>query len=370
MTTKVTASSKLTVLFTADAPSTQDLVGVNFISTVDDSGTGYAAQATTEGNGDGDAGDLNSWTVTTSYVAVGSCPAPSVVFSDGFESGDLSAWDSSFTATGDTIGASTVEVNTGTYSVRGETDSVADARAYITKDFTGETTIVVQAYIYLDPAFSVSGNTEILYFNEASQVLATEIKSDLTLSVWNQVASESYDGTTTITKGVWHVVQMEAVINGTTSEARLWLDGNLEVEQTGIDLGLNAITRLNAVRFWSQVDTEANIVYFDDFVLCDQPMTASDPAVTSAVAEISPNNVTTSSTGNSFSYDIQAIMLGGDTGVDRVTITVPVSFGAPTVTDVEVDGTPVAYTDNTAGNAISVDLTTKVTVQQQDHRAL
>ena len=195
--------------------------------------------------------------------------------------------------------------------------------------------------------------------------LATLIKSDLTLHLWNQVAGAAYAGTTTITKGVWHVVQMEAVINGTTSEARLWLDGNLEVEQTGIDLGLNAITRFNAVRYWSAVGTEANIVYFDDFVLCDQPMTASDPAVTSAVAEISPNDVTTSSTANAFSYDIQATMLGGDTGVNRVTITVPVSFGAPTVTDVEVDGTPVAYTDNTAGNAISVDLTTKVTASSR-----
>jgi hypothetical protein len=210
LTTKVTASSKITVLFTADAPTTQDLVGVDFISTVDDAGTGYAAQASTEGNGDGDAGDMNSWTVTTSFVAVGSCPAPNVVFADGFESGDLSAWDGSTTATGDTIGASTVQVNSGTYSVRGETDTVADARAYITKDFAGETTIVVQAYFYLDPAFSVSGNAEILYFNEASQVLATLIKPDMTLSVWNHVTSENYAGTTTVTKGAWHVVEMEA----------------------------------------------------------------------------------------------------------------------------------------------------------------
>ncbi|HSG98023.1 MAG TPA: DUF2341 domain-containing protein, partial [Woeseiaceae bacterium] len=84
-------------------------------------------------------------------------------------------------------------------------------------------------------------------------------------------------------------------------------------------------------------------------------------AVTSAIAEISPTNVTTSSTGNSFTYDIQATIGGGDTGVDRVTITVPGTFGAPTVTDVQDDGVSVAYTDNTVGNAISVDLTTKIT---------
>ena len=32
---------------------------------MDDSGGGAAPQSTTEGNGDGDAGDANSWTVTT-----------------------------------------------------------------------------------------------------------------------------------------------------------------------------------------------------------------------------------------------------------------------------------------------------------------
>ncbi|MFB3078310.1 MAG: LamG domain-containing protein, partial [Lysobacterales bacterium] len=88
-------------------------------------------------------------------------------------------------------------------------------------------------------------------------------------------------------------------------------------------------------------------------------------AVTSAVAEINPNYVITSSTGNAFSYDIQAIISGGDTGVNRVAITVPGSFGAPTVTEVQVDGVSVAYTDSTVSNALSVDLTTKVTTSSR-----
>ena len=83
------------------------------------------------------------------------------------------------------------------------------------------------------------------------------------------------------------------------------------------------------------------------------------------MAEISPNDVTTSSTANAFSYDIQATIGGGDTGVNRVAITVPGSFGVPTITGVQVDGVGVAYTNNTVGNAISVDLTTKVTVSSK-----
>jgi hypothetical protein len=96
-----------------------------------------------------------------------------------------------------------------------------------------------------------------------------------------------------------------------------------------------------------------------------KPSGSCNPAVTSAVAEISPNNVTTSSTGNSFSYDIQANISGAATGVNRVEITVPGTFGVPTVTGVQVDGGSVAYTNNSSGNTISVDLTTKVTASSK-----
>ena len=86
-------------------------------------------------------------------------------------------------------------------------------------------------------------------------------------------------------------------------------------------------------------------------------------AVLGAIAEISPNDVTTNAGAYAFEYDINATIGAANTGVDRVAITVPGTFGvnANPVTNVLVDGASVAFTDNTVGNAISVDLTTKVT---------
>jgi hypothetical protein len=110
----------------------------------------------------------------------------------------------------------------------------------------------------------------------------------------------------------------------------------------------------------AEISTDATALLADDD--CGSPPVL---AATSAVAEISPNDVTTSSTANSFSYDIQATIGGGDTGVNRVAITVPGSFGAPTVTGVQVDGVGVAYSNNTSGTTISVDLTTKVTASSK-----
>ncbi|NIR39778.1 MAG: hypothetical protein GWO04_33340, partial [Actinobacteria bacterium] len=68
-------------------------------------------------------------------------------------------------------------------------------------------------------------------------------------------------------------------------------------------------------------------------------------AVTSATAEIAPNDVETSSTANEFVYAILATIGGSDTGVDRVEISVPGSFGLPTVDSVRVGGTAATYTD-------------------------
>jgi parallel beta-helix repeat protein len=73
------------VQFTADAPGTADPIGQNFFSTVDDSGTPPISQPTTEGNADGDGGDNNSWTVTTTDL-VGSCPIDVRISADSDDS--------------------------------------------------------------------------------------------------------------------------------------------------------------------------------------------------------------------------------------------------------------------------------------------
>jgi hypothetical protein len=328
MLARYPASSKITVLFDSDAPTSQDLTGVDFTSTVDDSGTGDAADATTEGNGDGDAGDSNSWTVTTTN-GVFSCPIGSDIFNDGFEAGNLTAWDGSSAETGDSVTASTDEPRFGTYSLKGQVDTVTDAQAMVWKNITGQTEIHAKIEMFLPSSFSISDHMTVLQFlNNWSNVLALTIDDDLDFYMWNAVAGEAYGFgvTPTVSLNAWHTWEMRATISDTVGEARVWLDGNLEITATNKNLGTNAIDRVSTGYYWSAPRTEANTIYVDDAVLCATP---DNPAVTSAVAEISPTDVTTSSTGNSFSYDIQATISGAATGVDTVAITVPGTFGAP-----------------------------------------
>jgi hypothetical protein len=60
---------------------------------------------------------------------------------------------------------------------------------------------------------------------------------------------------------------MMAVISPTVGEARLWLDGNLEIEETGKNLGSNTIDRFAAGYYWANPYNESNTLYIDDAVV-------------------------------------------------------------------------------------------------------
>jgi hypothetical protein len=90
------------------------------------------------------------------------------------------------------------------------------------------------------------------------------------------------------------------------------------------------------------------------------------PAVTSAVAEITPNAVAASSTGNAFTYDILPFVGASDTGVNQVVITAPAGYANMNVTAVSLGGAGKSancpnpaggqYCASIAGQAITVTL--------------
>src|SRR3989442_13840930 len=66
----------------------------------------------------------------------------------------------------------------------------------------------------------------------------------------------------------------------------------------------------------------------------------SASAVTSVVAEISPNAVAMGSAGNVFIYDVLPAIGGSDTGVDRAAITAPAGYANLTATGGSVRAAP------------------------------
>ncbi|MFX1485480.1 MAG: DUF2341 domain-containing protein, partial [Promethearchaeota archaeon] len=197
-------------------------------------------------------------------------PVNVFLFYDGFESGDLSAWDGSYSDTGDTLSVTTELANTGAYSAKGEVDNQAAAQAMVWKDFSDKTDLFARVYFYLPPTFATTDHVTIMQFVDTStgwvNQLSLTIRDDLTLYLWNAIAGEAYGyGTTSIlSKGSWHMLDLQAKFSATVGEARLWLDGTLEVEETGKNLGAEGVDRFCTVFYWASPQTEPNIVYADD----------------------------------------------------------------------------------------------------------
>ncbi|MFW9813894.1 MAG: DUF2341 domain-containing protein [Candidatus Thorarchaeota archaeon] len=210
-------------------------------------------------------------------------------FYDGFESGDVSAWDGSYTDTGDSLTVTTEQANTGSYSAKGEVDNQAAAQAMVWKDFSDKTNLLARVHFYISPTFSTTDHVTIMQFVDTSSgwvnQLSLTIRDDMTLYLWNAIAGEAYGyGTTSaISTGSWHMIELQAKFSTTTGEARMWFDGNLEVEETGKNLGAEGVDKFCTVFYWASPQTEPNIVFADDVML--RPYVNPEPT-TSFGAEV------------------------------------------------------------------------------------
>jgi hypothetical protein len=206
-------------------------------------------------------------------------------FYDGFESGNLSAW-SGFGegSAGDSISSSTDQANTGSYSAKCVMDSVASPQAMVYEDVPDESNLFARIQIYLDPSLSITDRLTVMQYIDTSpgwqNLLSVTIDQDMTLYMWNAYDGEAYGYQVgnTISKGSWHTLEMQAKISETAGEARLWLDGQLEIEATGINLSTDRlITRFAAGIYWAG-DNEPNTLYIDDGFL--RPWLSSEPNAT------------------------------------------------------------------------------------------
>jgi Calcineurin-like phosphoesterase/Bacterial Ig domain len=147
-------------------------------------------------------------------------PAIAPVFSDGFESGDFSAWDS---ATGLTTEQSDVasgswaaEANTtgaATYALK--TLDTAQSSLYYRMSFK-IVTMPVGSTVYLGRFRTAPANGALLGFY---------VSSTGKLGFRNDVTGSSTTSSTAVTPGVWHTVEVHVVIADTASQVETWLDG-------------------------------------------------------------------------------------------------------------------------------------------------
>jgi hypothetical protein len=163
----------------------------------------------------GESGD----SVVVSATPQASQPPPGTpVFSDDFESGNLSKWTSS----GGLVLESSL-VHAGSFAVRGNTTT---GRTYAKKTLPA-TYADGYARIYFYLASGYASQVNLLRFRAAADASLgyLYVTTDGKLGLRNDAGAITKLSTTSVTADAWHALELHVAIAGTASSTEVWLDG-------------------------------------------------------------------------------------------------------------------------------------------------
>ena len=182
--------------------------------------------------------------------------APPRLFSDGFETGNLSDWTAS-----SAFSAQQQLVFTGAWGGRATSTGPG---AFVYKSLAPPL-----SNVYFDTRFNIvsaNGTFGVIRFREAggSGIIALQVNGSNKLSVKNLVTGTTRTSARIVTKNVWHEAELHVTISGASSLVEVWLDGAQVTDVGGTDnLGTTAVGR---VQLGSNSTAPTYDVAFDDAV--------------------------------------------------------------------------------------------------------
>ena len=192
-------------------------------------------------------------TPTATYTPAPTSQMP--VFSDGFESGNMSSWTSSAG-----LAVQTALVHSGNFAAQGNaTNGATYAKKTLPASYSDG-----YARIYFN-LVSYSSQVNLLRYRTSTDTSIGYLFVSTTgkLSLRNDVTATTITSTTSVGNG-WHALEFHVVSNGALSTTEVWLDG-VRINDLSIttDLGINLIGRLQI----GEVQTGRTYnVSFDDIV--------------------------------------------------------------------------------------------------------
>jgi hypothetical protein len=210
-----------------------------------------------------------------------------VVFSDGFESGDLSRWTSVI----GTLGVQQQEVGSGTWAARATSNS---APAYASKDLdASETDLYYRIKFKLLAPPQSSLYLGKVRTNTNDSILGLYIAASGKLSYRNDAGQVTRTSSQRVSPGQWHEVQVHVQVNHAepgAGQVQVWYDGTpvAELSRTE-DLGTAPIGRLQLGENSAERTFD---IAFDD-VVADTTFIESEfaPRMSSAPASAQPDLV-------------------------------------------------------------------------------
>lgn len=201
-------------------------------------------------------------------------------FSDGFESGDFSAWSGTTATTGETVSVVTSDKHHGNYSFYGASNGGGGgetACAYVTH--AGISTIYVRAYMKYVTIGQPDNNDRFFniicrgtggnYMCEAGVINVSGTKRFKLITRNGTGYASSTDSTIAVQTGQWYCFEMYWKQDAVNGEAKLYIDGVELCSASGLDsTAYGAVTKVD-FGFGSIIDCASCEAYFDCVVVAD-----------------------------------------------------------------------------------------------------
>jgi hypothetical protein len=167
-----------------------------------------------------------------------STPTATAGFTDGFETGNLSLWDSS-----QSMSVQSTDVFAGTYAARG---TATAGKAFALKTLSSTTTSLSYATSF--KIVSQGANAvNLMRFQTAAggNILTVFVTTAGDLKLRNDIAAANVSGYASVSSGVWHRVEVRVTIAGASGTVQVLLDGApvASLTQT-LNLGTGPVGRL------------------------------------------------------------------------------------------------------------------------------
>src|SRR6266576_3979059 len=188
------------------------------------------------------AGSETTFSAVTSIVQAG----PSTVFSDGFESGNFSAWTLVKTG-GD--GSATVQssiVKSGSYAARLSETSTSGSLAYVRKTLASpQVDLTVSGDFQVLQEGASGGNVPFIrLFTGGGTRIISLYRQNATSKIQVGYGGGNFASSATLAHNTWANLQLHVIIAGATSTVEVRLNGNLVYSTATANLGTTAAASL------------------------------------------------------------------------------------------------------------------------------
>jgi hypothetical protein len=183
---------------------------------------------------------------------------PGTIFSDGFESGSMSAWTSVSQVT-----VRSGDAHSGSWAA--EAQSTTSTRGFASALLPGAYDAVSVGAWFKVVSQSTTMNLLRLQSPSGANIATVFVGSRGNLMLRNDTRGVSVWSPRTVTKGTWHEIQVRVTVAGASSQTEVWYDGQRVAELSLTqDLGSLAVGRLI---LGDNVSGRTHRVLFDDVVV-------------------------------------------------------------------------------------------------------